>query len=163
MLCKCTLASVAFVVALLAPEHQQLVPFLHPDVVKCEHHTPLRAFLSIHSAATQIRRGLQDVLKCAPLTNFTQMLKLSAAPEPLHQATSHKERVEMMRMWKRGLRANPLIIKLDRSLMAQGSQEGFFFLFLPSPFCLSLSCDQISHIWYRARIAVSRCNTVIAV
>lgn len=68
----------------------------------------------------------------------------------------------MMRMWKRGLPANPLIIKPDRSLMARGSQEAFFFV--PPPFLsVSLRRDQISHTWYRATIAVSRYNAVIGV
>lgn len=39
--------------------------------------------------------------------------------------------MEMICMWKRGLEANPLIIKLDRSLMAGGSQEAVDLFPLP--------------------------------
>lgn len=44
--------------------------------------------------------------------------------EPLHWLRHRRSyQVEMIWMWKRGLQANPLIINLDRSLMARGSQE----------------------------------------
>lgn len=70
----------------------------------------------------------------------------------------------MMRMWKPGLPANPLIIKPDRSLMAPGSQEAFFFsffffLFLP-PFLYSAIKYPIYGI---EPIAVSRYDAVIGV
>lgn len=62
--------------------------------------------------------------------------------------TRRSYQVEIICMWKRGLQANPLIIKLDRSFMARGSQEAVDLSPRPPPPLLGR--DQISHIWYRA-------------
>lgn len=50
-----------------------------------------------------------------------QLMKHSLLQRLRHIRRSYQ--VEMICMWKRGLQANPLIIKLDRSLMAKGVKK----------------------------------------